>query len=370
MSNRDNFSYKVKKSIEIKSNAICNNPDCCINTNIQNDEGIINSIGKACHIEAASSGGPRYNSKSTSEYRKSIDNAIWLCSNCADLIDKDYKSYPPSLLKEWKSRAENINTKNSKRIFAVANPSGGVGCSSVTAFLSETFAAVSDDTVLCISSNAYNHSGAILLNFDEIAVSEMEKYDPQKIVRPLQNNIDFINDENIKSLLIDNEMIFSKNNLKKKIYKLIKDNNYKYVFIDCGNEFSNITIQLLDIATDIIVPIGEHMQTSTGINLVGDYLKTREVFVRVWPVFSLGLTMNNKEYIRNWFFDVVEAINRIRNTKNIELIDCGIIIPKNSYVNFEKKIFDNNKTRNVADGYFKLTNYLLEYTGCTTNKLK
>lgn len=36
----------------------------------------------------------------------SAANAIWLCSACADLIDKDSESYPVALLEAWKRSAE------------------------------------------------------------------------------------------------------------------------------------------------------------------------------------------------------------------------------------------------------------------------
>lgn len=360
MSKRDNFSYTVRKTVETKSNAICNNPECNFDTNIESN-GTIYSIGKACHIEAAAPGGPRYNANTTSEYRKSIDNAIWLCSICADKIDKDYKSYPVSLLKEWKSRAENINTKSGDRIFAIVNSSGGVGCSSVTAFLSSTCAAISNNKVLCISSDAHNHSGMILVNFDETAVTEIENVDTQNIIKPIQENIDFINDKSLKSLFFNNIGLFNNDTFKEKVYQIIKENGYKYVFVDCGNRYSDTTIQLLDIATDIIIPIGDHLQTNTGINFVEKYLATRKISTRVWPIFSIGLRMSNKETSRNWYFDVMDSINKIGNIKNVELINSGIIIPKNSHVNYDKNLFENYKTRNVADAYFKLTNYLLNY---------
>ncbi len=41
-----------------------------------------------------------------SEDRKSIGNAIWLCSNCATKIDIDPNGYPANLLKAWKHDAE------------------------------------------------------------------------------------------------------------------------------------------------------------------------------------------------------------------------------------------------------------------------
>ncbi|WP_415282467.1 HNH endonuclease [Candidatus Nitrososphaera sp. FF02] len=38
-------------------------------------------FGEICHIEAAESGGPRYNSKQTDEDRRHYDNLILLCRN-------------------------------------------------------------------------------------------------------------------------------------------------------------------------------------------------------------------------------------------------------------------------------------------------
>lgn len=46
-------------------------------------------MGKVAHITAAAVGGPRYMKELSEEDRKSITNAIFLCSNCADLIDKN-----------------------------------------------------------------------------------------------------------------------------------------------------------------------------------------------------------------------------------------------------------------------------------------
>ena len=64
------------------------------------------SVGKACHIHAAAPGGPRYDPSQGEDERRSIDNGIWLCSNCGTLIDNDAARFPPNLLRSWKGRAE------------------------------------------------------------------------------------------------------------------------------------------------------------------------------------------------------------------------------------------------------------------------
>jgi hypothetical protein len=64
------------------------------------------NIGVAAHITAASPGGPRYDDSITPEQRSSITNALWLCQNCAALIDRDTGRFTAAKLREWKERAE------------------------------------------------------------------------------------------------------------------------------------------------------------------------------------------------------------------------------------------------------------------------
>lgn len=65
-------------------------------------------ISKICHIEAASKEGPRYNSKSNDEYRRSFENLILLCDECHIIIDnkENESQYPVALLKSWKESHE------------------------------------------------------------------------------------------------------------------------------------------------------------------------------------------------------------------------------------------------------------------------
>jgi len=62
------------------------------------------STGIAAHICGAKQGkkSPRYDPNQTPEQRKDISNAIWLCHDCSDMVDKDEKAYPAEKLREWK----------------------------------------------------------------------------------------------------------------------------------------------------------------------------------------------------------------------------------------------------------------------------
>jgi hypothetical protein len=64
------------------------------------------NVGVACHITAASPGGPRYDSTLSPEERSSIRNAVWLCQTCAKLIDSDEVRFTARVLQEWKWIAE------------------------------------------------------------------------------------------------------------------------------------------------------------------------------------------------------------------------------------------------------------------------
>jgi hypothetical protein len=60
----------------------------------------------AAHITAAAVSGPRFDAALTVEQRRSVENGIWLCQNCAKLVDNDPARYSVRVLSEWKDRAE------------------------------------------------------------------------------------------------------------------------------------------------------------------------------------------------------------------------------------------------------------------------
>jgi len=104
---RDEFSEDIKRRLRERVGTHCSNPSCRLHTTGPG-KGLedVNRIGIAAHITAASPGGPRYNPLLKSEERSSIDNGIWLCSNCARLIDNDKNKYSTDILEEWKKSAE------------------------------------------------------------------------------------------------------------------------------------------------------------------------------------------------------------------------------------------------------------------------
>lgn len=113
---QDEFKSKVIELLRKRSANRCSHPECkklTTSPQIANSSKV-NDTGIAAHIAAASENGPRYDKTMTSEQRSSIDNAIWLCSHHATIIDREPESYPVEMLKEWKKN-------NESQIFASVN---------------------------------------------------------------------------------------------------------------------------------------------------------------------------------------------------------------------------------------------------------
>ncbi len=104
---RDDFLASVKSAVAARSGHRCSNPRCRRPTSgpVKADSGHV-SVGVAAHISAAAPNGPRFSKRLTSEERRSLPNAIWLCQTCAKLIDSDPRGHPISLLRIWKANSE------------------------------------------------------------------------------------------------------------------------------------------------------------------------------------------------------------------------------------------------------------------------
>jgi hypothetical protein len=108
MSVRDDFTQQTLDILAKRVGVRCSNPECRkLTTGPRSDTTKIVNIGVGAHITGAATGGPRFDETLSSDQRKSPDNGIWLCQNCAKLIDNDPNRYTIDLLKTWKQLAEN-----------------------------------------------------------------------------------------------------------------------------------------------------------------------------------------------------------------------------------------------------------------------
>src|SRR5215475_4993322 len=104
---RDDFTVATKETLAKRVGYRCSRPGCGRSTTgpqVDSEKSI--NVGVACHITAASPGGPRYDPALTSEERSGPDNGIWLCQTCGKLVDNDSSRYTAETLREWKLLAE------------------------------------------------------------------------------------------------------------------------------------------------------------------------------------------------------------------------------------------------------------------------
>jgi len=110
MSKRDNFSEGTKRAMAERVAWRCSFPKCgkiTIGPRMgEGEEKNSLNLGEAAHIVAAAEDGPRFDKDTTSEFRKSINNGIWMCRAHARFIDTDHKEHSVETLKLWKLQAE------------------------------------------------------------------------------------------------------------------------------------------------------------------------------------------------------------------------------------------------------------------------
>ncbi len=106
-SQRDEFSEKTRRVLGQRAAYRCSSPTCRAQTVFPHADGAKSVLtGVAAHICAAAPGGPRYDPSQSQEDRKSAANGIWLCHSCSDRVDKDPRTFPADMLREWKSGHE------------------------------------------------------------------------------------------------------------------------------------------------------------------------------------------------------------------------------------------------------------------------
>jgi hypothetical protein len=103
----DDFSIAVKKALADRVGHLCSNSECrALTSGPQDDPARAINLGVAAHITAASPGGPRFDPDLRPEDRAASLNGIWVCQNCAKLIDNDVQRFSVEVLQQWKADAE------------------------------------------------------------------------------------------------------------------------------------------------------------------------------------------------------------------------------------------------------------------------
>ena len=99
----------IKRELALRAAHFCSNPHCLKLTAGPRrgpDRGL--GTGHAAHIRGASDKGPRYDAAQSVAERTAIENGVWLCRECGDIVDKDEVGHPPELLEAWKCNHETM----------------------------------------------------------------------------------------------------------------------------------------------------------------------------------------------------------------------------------------------------------------------
>ncbi len=138
---RNDFSASLIDAIGRRASFICSKPDCRSLTLAPSkaDPSKFIYVGNVAHITAAAARGPRYDTTLSPEQRSGPDNALFLCSSCADMIDKNGGAdFSVEVLREWKARheqwvGEQLNKSSSSIITTVAGQHQAQGKGTITA---------------------------------------------------------------------------------------------------------------------------------------------------------------------------------------------------------------------------------------------
>ena len=204
--------------------------------------------------------------------------------------------------------------------------------------------------------NAYNDAGKILFCYEETG-----KINFDDIVSTYKDNIDYMGDNAVREIYYRHIKAYGEETFDD------LRSQYKYIFVDCGNGGADEKFAFFHMATDVIIPIGEHAYTDIGMKTIGEWLTERKEKVSVWPIWSIGLTASNKKHRRYWLQKVWSAVNRIAALECTDIKISTVVIPKSCYM--QRRVSDIQrctKTRHVAEAYLDLANEILgrnlEYT--------
>lgn|GEM_PF-2318489 len=252
MNKRDNFTQKTKEILAKRVAYLCSNPNCqkqTVGASLANEKFV--NIGIAAHITAASINGPRYNDQLTVDERKNIANAIWLCSNCASLIDKDDLTYTVNLLLKWKK----ISEEKAKR--KIEN---NINCPSDN---KNSIIQINSDNI----TFSYNQKGfSCNIKYNFIKETICFQYFPSK------ENWNEINNE----LNWEDPFYFMSHSFKNKLQRLIEKNN--------ETEIYNLILEVKKIISlKGIQGVSEYIFNTEnkkhGIPPYQDFIKAFELFI-------------------------------------------------------------------------------------------
>lgn len=365
------FKARTKSILAKRSGYRCNNPECRrMTVGAHSDPNKFVSLGQACHIEAASPGGPRYNPALSTEERQKVSNGIWLCYSCAKLIDSDPDRFTVDVLNSWKALAEDWNLRDaamqsipeSTRIISITNVAGGTGKSTATAMISQVISSQMHKRVLCVSVHESDHAIYFLngRNLDDIRRRRQEKKKadvPLAPVSPLEvcgeviqmeYGVDVLPFQSLYNLTFQQRLCFGESSVKEVFAILSTVCGYNVIVCDCGRGDGNLQKAILNISTDIVVPTGKRCFFDSTILFLTEFGLKSSTRKNVWFFMSTGIN----KYVAE---DLLPQIEKLQ-VENAHMHMIDTVVPYNS--NMDSK--DCKVPKNVISAYGRIAQLILQ----------
>lgn len=373
MRRKCDFTEKTKDILAKRSSYKCNNPECrklIVFANSDPEKFIL--TGEACHIEAASPRGARYNPNMTTQERIDISNGIWLCNTCAKLIDRDTEKYTTEVLKQWKSKAEenpfshpeSFCVPPNPQIVSVTNVEGGVGKSATTALLARAIAEACEKKVLCISVHPIDD----VMCYYEENPAKWSAFNPDCSWNLISYSLDIVKKkikEDVHSydcgvdvvpyrILVQLACYYYYHGHEYSIDKIISmitlTHNYEIILCDCGRGDSVLQKSIVQQSNDIIIPVGDRVQAASTVKYMDQLLQKTDLNKSVYFVMSKGY---NKCFYENW----KKETNILKNEfTKVCIFDTPIPISENIMMG---NCHEKNYIKNVMAAYTKLGRKIL-----------
>lgn len=377
MSRDGNFKARTKNVLAKCSGYRCNNPECRRMTiGAHSDPNKFISLGQACHIEAASPGGPRYNPALSAEERQKVTNGIWLCYSCSKLIDCDPDRFTVDVLNSWKAVAEDWNLRDaamqaipeSTQVISITNVAGGTGKSTATAMISRMISSKSRKRVLCISAHESDHAIYFLNGGDLIQIRQEKKSKKKELINlplapfsamemqreivPLLYGVDVLTFQSLKNIVFQQQLCFGESSMKEILTTLATVGGYQIVVCDCGRGDEDLQKAIINVSTDIVVPIGERSSFGSTISFLTEFGLQSPSRKNIWFVMSKG----PNKYVSDSLLPKLSQLPVDRT--NIHVLDTIVPYSNNLYYGNQEK---RGLIKNVLSAYGKIAQTILAW---------
>lgn len=296
------------------------------------------------------------NLKEIQSIQSSIDEFLTLVT---DMNNPDVKDVNKEIEKSLGLQGiliERNEKKLNSGIFAIVNPAGGVGKSTVAGGLAYSLRKALDKKVLCISLGSLDNAQYLLGlhedNEDYVSVNE------QIYVHKTPCEVDFIYKKEMEQFRLSQELQYGKSDWERIFNEIINQKIYDYIIIDCGRGTDGFNqMEILYFVKNIIIPLGDNVWSPYGIKNIANIFKSEKGSKNIWLLNSIGLFVEKGKIQDDLQRLYIQTKNMLKK-EDIRINEFATIIPKANKmaeVTWEKGVLiESPKIKQVKQAYIDL----------------